>query len=91
MSTNIINVKYEDDYIPKTFGGKSYSYLTAVKVNVGDLVIAPTVRGNKIARVSEIDVPEYKVEHIRTCLRLITDKINKEKYLENAEVLREVA
>jgi len=52
-------------------------------VNVGDLVIAPTVKGNKIARVSEIDVPEYKVEHIKTCLRLITDKINKEKYLEN--------
>ena len=82
MSTNIINVKYEDDYISKTFGGKSYSYLTLVKVNVGDLVIA---------RVSEIDVPEYKVEHIKTYLRLITDKINKEKYLENAEVLKEVA
>lgn len=91
MSTNIISVKYEDNYVPKTFCGKSYSYFTAVKVNIGDLVIAPTVKGNKIARVSEIDVPEYKVEHIKTCLRLITDKINKEKYLENAEVLREVA
>ena len=46
METNIISVKYEDKYIPKTFGGKSYSYLTAVNVKIGDLVIAPTANGN---------------------------------------------
>lgn len=90
MSTNIISVKYEDNYTPKVFGGKSYSYLSDIKVNVGDLVIAPTVRGDKIARVSEIDVPEYKIEHIKTYLKFITDKINKERYLETNEVLREV-
>ena len=88
METNIITVKYEDKYEPKTFSGKSYSYYTAIKVEVGDLVIAPTAYGDKIARVSEINIPEFKVEPY---LKLITDGIDKEKYLQTSEVLRKAA
>lgn len=91
METNIISVKYEDRYIPKTFSGKAYSYITAIDVEVGDLVIAPTANGDKIARVSEINIPEFKVEYIKPYLKLITDKIDKEKYLQTSEVLREAA
>lgn len=91
METNIISVKYEDNYSPKTFCGKSYSYYTAIPLKVGDLVIAPTANGNKIARVSEINIPEYKVEFIKAQLKLITDKIDKEKYLHSDEILKEVA
>lgn len=91
MENNIISVKYEDNYEPKTFGGKAYSYYTAIKVKVGDLVIAPTQSGDKIARVSEINIPEYKIEHIKPYLKLITDKIDKEKYLQTNEVLKEAA
>lgn len=91
METNIISVKYEDNYEPKTFGGKAYSYYTAINVQVGDLVIAPTVGGDKIARVSEINIPEYKIEHIKPYLKLITDKIDKAKYLQNSQVLKEAA
>lgn len=89
--SNIISVKYEDNYMPKTFSGKAYSYITAIDVEVGDLVIAPTTNGDKIARVSEINIPEFKVEYIKPYLKLITDKIDKEKYLQTNEVLREVA
>lgn len=89
--SNIISVKYEDNYMPKTFSGKAYSYITAIDVEVGDLVIAPTANGDKIARVSEINIPEFKVEYIKPYLKLITDKIDKEKYLQTNEVLREVA
>ena len=32
MQTNIISVKYEDKFKPKTFSGKAYSYYTAVDV-----------------------------------------------------------
>lgn len=88
---NIISVKYEDKYMPKTFSGKAYSYYTAIDVEVGDLVVAPTSNGDKIARVSEINIPEFKVEQIKPYLKLITDKIDKEKYLQTDEVLREVA
>ena len=80
MQTNIISVKYEDNYMPKTFSGKAYSYYTAIPVEVGDLVIAPTQNGDKIARISEINIPEYKVEFFKSSLKLITDKIDKEKY-----------
>ena len=91
METNIISVKYEDAYEPKTFSGKAYSYYTAIKVEVGDLVVAPTAYGDKIARVSEINIPEFKVEHIKPYLKLITEKIDKEKYLQINEVSRKVA
>ena len=91
METNIISVKYEDKYMPKTFSGKAYSYYTAIEVEVGDLVVAPTSNGDKIARVLEINIPEFKVEQIKPYLKLITDKIDKEKYLQTDEVLREVA
>ncbi len=91
METNIISVKYEDNYMPKTFSGKAYSYYTAIPVEVGDLVIAPTQNGDKIARVSEINIPEYKVEMIKSYLKIITTKIDKTKYLQNNQVMEEAA
>ena len=91
METNIISVKYEDNYEPKTFGGKAYSYYTARNVEVGDLVIAPTANGDKIARVSEINIPEYKVEMIKPYLKLITDKIDKQKYINDNQIMKEAA
>lgn len=91
METNIISVKYEDNFEPKTFGGKAYSYYTAIKVKVGDLVIAPTSYGEKIARVSEINIPEEKIESIKPYLKTIKLRIDKQKYLETDEVLQEVA
>ena len=44
--TNIVSVKYEDRYMPKTFSGKAYSYITAIPLEVGDLVVAPTSYGD---------------------------------------------
>ena len=91
LETNIISVKYEDNYNPKTFGGKAYNYYTATNVKVGDLVIAPSSYGDKIARVSEINIPEYKVAMIKPSLKLITDKIDKQKYLEDNQIMKEAA
>lgn len=88
MQTNIISVKYEDKFMPKTFGGKAYSYYSAIELEVGDLVIAPTASGNKIARVSEINVPEEKIVTIKPYLKLITDKIDKNTYLQTNEILK---
>ena len=91
MESNIISVKYEDRYIPKIFTGKAYTYYTAVNVKVGDLVIAPTSYGDKIARVSEINIPQSNVEMIIPHLKLITTKIDKTKYLQTNEIFEEVA
>ena len=89
--TNIISVKYEDKFEPKTFSGKAYSYYVATDVEVGDLVIAPTSYGDKIARVSEINIPEYKLEMIKPYLKLITDKIDKQKYINDNQIMKEAA
>jgi len=91
METNIIGVKYEDKFIPRTFGGKSYSYFTEIKVSVGDIVKAPTQNGTSIARVSKINVPDNEIQEIRPYMKTITKKINRDRYLKFAEILEEVA
>ena len=91
METNIVSVKYEDRYTPKTFSGRAYSYITTIPLEVGDLVVAPTSYGEKIARVSEINVPESKVLLIKPMLKLITDKIDKKKYLQENQIHKEAA
>lgn len=83
MKTNIISVKYEDKFIPKTFVGKAYSYYSNTNVNVGDLVLVPTVYGEKIAIVSEINISEQRVESIKPYLKTIIRKIDKERYLQD--------
>lgn len=91
MGTTIVSVKYEDRYIPKTFSGKAYSYITTIPLQVGDLVVAPTSSGEKIARVSKINVPESKVIFIKEYLKLITEKIDKHKYLQKNQIHKDAA
>ena len=91
MKTNIVSVKYEDKLQPKTFNGRAYSYYTDIDLSEGDIVIAPTASGNKIAKVSEINVPEYRVEMIKALLRTIDTRINKNDYLYRDEKIPEVA
>lgn len=90
MATNIISVKYEDEYAPRTFAGKAYSYFTTRKVNIGDIVQAPTKYGTSIAMVMRVNVPEDEIQNIKPFMKTITKKINKERYLNFAEV-QEVA
>ena len=47
MEKNIVKVKYEDNFCPRTFLGKEYTYFTSIAVNKGDLVKAPTKYGIK--------------------------------------------
>ena len=91
MQTNIVSVKYEDKLEPRTFGGKAYSYFTEVKLEVGDLVKAPTRNGLNIARVTKVDIPEDKIENIKPYMKTITKKIDRDRYLNFAEILEEVA
>ena len=91
MNTNIIAVKYEDRFIPRTFGGKSYSYFTIIKLNEGDIVKAPTQNGTSIARVSRVNIPEDEIKDIKPYMKTITKKINRDRYLKFAEIQEEVA
>ena len=86
MKTNIISVKYEDRFNPKTFGGKAYSYYVGPDVKVGDLVLAPTAYGEQVAMVTEINVTDSKVEFIKPYMKLILDKIDKDTYLQTNQI-----
>ena len=91
MKTNIVTVKYEDKYSPKTFSGKSYSYFSSIELDVGDIVEAPTKFGNSIARVSEINIPEAKIEHIRPYMKVIVTKLDKTSYLNENKKIEDAA
>ena len=91
METNIITVKYEDDFFPRTFNGRDYSYFTEQKLSIGDIVIAPTRYGNKIAKVTRVNVQEEEIENIRPFMRKITQKLNKDRYINFNEIIEEVA
>lgn len=52
-----------------------------IKITVKQFIIAPTVGGDRIARVSEINIPEEKVEDIKPYLKIIEHKIDRESYL----------
>jgi len=91
MQNIIVSVKYEDKYNPKTFSGKAYSYFSSTKLEVGDIVEAPTKFGNSIARVSEINIPEERIEYIKPYMKVITKKLNKQSYLNENKILEDVA
>lgn len=91
MENNIISVKYESDYTPKVFEGKAYSYYTSINVLVGDFVLAPTIFGDKVARVTEINIPESKIEAIKPYVKMVKHKVNKAKFLQEHIILEEVA
>ena len=91
MNTNIIAIKYEDKFIPRTFGGKSYSYFTILKLNEGDIVKAHTQYGISIARVSKVNIPEDEIKDIKPYMKTITKKINRDRYLKFAEIQEEAA
>lgn len=90
MQTNVIAVKYENQFVPRTFGGKSYSYYTNKELKVGDIVEAPTKHGLNIARVSKINIPEEEIKEIKPYMKTITKKIDRDRYLNFAEI-REAA
>jgi len=91
METNIISVKYEDKFVPKTFAGKSYSYFTTKNLKIGDIVEAPTQYGTSIARVSKVNISQEEIEDIKPYMKTITKKINRDRYLNFNEVLEDAA
>ena len=90
MKTNIVMVKYEDNFCPRIFQGKEYSYYTDQELSIGNLAEVPTKYGLKIAMITKIDVPETEIEKIKPYMKTITRKIDKDRYINFAEV-REVA
>ena len=87
MKTNIVSVKYEDQYVPRTFSGRQYAYFSKIDLQVGDLVEAPTKYGTSIAKVCEIDIPEQDIQdHVKKIMRVITTKIDSNRFFNYYQV-----
>ena len=91
METHIVAVKYEDRYIPQTFSGKCYSYFTNLKLDIGDIVEAPTQYGKSIAIVAKVNILPEEIKSIKSYMKVITKKLNKKRYLIFAEIQEEAA
>lgn len=86
METNIIMVKYEDNSCPRVFQGKEYSYYTDKNLAVGDLIQVPTKFGLKVTKVTKINVSEEKIEKIKPYMKTIIRQINRDSYINFAEI-----
>ena len=86
MKTNIIMVKYEDNFCPRVFQGKEYSYYTNKGLSVGDLVEAPTKFGIKVAKVTKINVAEEEIKKIKPYMKTIIRQIDRDRYINFAKV-----
>jgi len=73
MRKVIVGVNYKNK---KTgdFDGRTYNYFCEIDANVGDLVKAPTAKGDSLARINEVNVPESKIDlRILPLLKTITE------------------
>lgn len=57
MEKKIVGVNFKNRWNDE-FGEKAYHYFSAIPLEVGDMVIAPTKNGESIAKVCEVDMPE---------------------------------
>lgn len=86
METNIIMVKYEDNYCPRVFQGREYSYYTNKNLTVDDLVEAPTKFGVKVAKVTRVNVSEEEIKKIKPYMKTIIRQIDRDRYVNFAEI-----
>ena len=93
MSTsNYVGVQFQSKHNADEFSGRVYSYKTAIDLSVGDIVVVPTSNGEGVARVSEINVPESRIdERVMPLLKTIEKRyIGEEKPEERPETIDEI-
>lgn len=70
-----VSVKFKDKWSGE-FRGREYSYVCNIPgIAVGDVVIAPTARGDSEVQISAINVPESSISpEVRAILKEITQR-----------------
>lgn len=72
MPKTIVGVYYKNKYSGE-FDGRTYNYFCELDATVGDIVVAPTAKGDSVARIAEVDVPESRIdERILPIMKTIT-------------------
>lgn len=74
-----ISVQYQKG-TSSEFSNREYTYIDGIGLIVGDLVVAPTAKENRIAKVSRVGVPEDEIDkRILPILKTITMLHTKEE------------
>ena len=58
----LVSVQFRSRFGDHAWGGQTYTYRCDYDAKVGDLVDVPAGNASKVARIAEIDVPEYSVD-----------------------------
>lgn len=68
----IVSVQFEDKYSSDGgYGGRNYSYFSAIPLKVGDEVIAPTKHGESKAVVTAVDLPVSAIAAFKDAVKTI--------------------
>lgn len=70
--TPYVTVQFENRYEPGVYAGRTYSYIADHRLTVGDVVPVETKFGDTVAKVVEVDVPEYRIKAVLPMLKHIT-------------------
>lgn len=70
--TPYVTVQFESRYEPGVYAGRPYSYIADHRLAVGDVVPVETKFGDTVAKVVEVDVPEYRIKAVLPMLKRIT-------------------
>lgn len=81
----IVGVKYKNK-CGDCFEGREYSYFASKYIQKGDIVIAPTAYGQQKALVTNINLPESKIEKFKDKVKMIEKKIEIKNNKEEGDV-----
>lgn len=58
-----VAVQYQRKDDPSDFGSMEYTYVDGLGLMKGDLVVAPTSKGNRLAKVIRVGIPESEIDN----------------------------
>lgn len=61
MERTIVGVNYKNK-LTGEYDGRAYSYFCELLVAIGDIVLAPTVNGDSLAKIVQVDIPESSID-----------------------------
>ncbi len=71
---SIIAVQFQSKKTPGEFSGREYNYFSNVELSVGDIIIAPTAKGQSAVRVCRVNVADSEIsDHVRPYMQTITE------------------
>lgn len=57
-----VSVQYQKKDSQEVFSGREYTYIDGLGLMKGDMVVAPTAKGDRIAMVVKVGIPESDIE-----------------------------